>query len=198
MIEVYKFSGNNEDECRIKCMDELDVYNNEILIKSFEEGSTYNIDIIKKEDIKKYINNYITTFGKKFGIELSCEIYEDNDIFNVKIRSNNNSILIGKQGRTLNSLQYLLRKSITFETGFNISINLDVSNYKKIIDKKFETDIKKVINDVMQTKIDTKLDPMNSYKRRIVHSIASNYYNIETVSVGEEPERYTIIKYIEK
>ena len=198
MIEVYKFEGTDEEDCRVKCLDTLDVYNNEIITKEIKTENNYLLEVIKKEDIKKYINNYITTFGKKFGIELSCEIYEDNDIFNVKIRSNNNSILIGKQGRTLNSLQYLLRKSITFETGFNISINLDVSNYKKIIDKKFETDIKKVINDVMQTKIDTKLDPMNSYKRRIVHSIASNYYNIETVSVGEEPERYTIIKYIEK
>ena len=39
---------------------------------------------------------------------------------------------------------------------------------------------------------------MNSYNRRIVHSIASEYYNIETESFGEEPERYVVIRYVEK
>ena len=92
----------------------------------------------------------------------------------------------------------MLRKAISCLTGFNINVNLDVSNYKQKIEKRFENEIKKVINEVLKTKIETKLDPMNSYKRRIVHSIASNYYNIETMSVGEEPNRYTIIKYIEK
>lgn len=198
MIEVYKFCGSNEDECRLKCMDELDVYNNEIIIKCYEENSLYNIDVVKKEDIKKFINDYINEFGEKFGIKLSTNIYEDENIFYVKIKSDNNSILIGKQGKTLNSLQYMIRKAISTECGFNVSVNLDVSNYKKIIEKKFETDIKNIINEVMQTKIETKLEPMNSYKRRLVHSIASNYYNIETFSVGEEPERYTIIKYVEK
>ena len=198
MIEVYKFSGSTEDECRLKCMDELDVYNNEIIVKTYEEDSKVNIDVIKKDDINKFITDYVVEFGNKFGIKLNCNIYEDEGIFYVKIKSDNNSILIGKQGKTLNSLQYMIRKTISTQCGFNISVNLDVSNYKKMIDKKFETEIKRIINEVMQTKIETKLEPMNSYKRRLVHSIASNYYNIETFSVGEEPERYTIIKYVEK
>ena len=50
----------------------------------------------------------------------------------------------------------------------------------------------------MRTKDEVKLDSMNSYKRRIVHSICSEYYNIETESFGEEPERYVVIRYVEK
>lgn len=131
-------------------------------------------------------------------IEMNTKIYEEENIFLVRIHSNNNSILIGKDGKTLNSIQYLIRKTISNLTDFNINVNIDISNYKKKIENKFEQEIKKIINDVMQSKMETKLDPMNSYKRRIVHSIASNYYNVETVSVGEEPNRYTIIKYVEK
>ena len=131
-------------------------------------------------------------------LKLNTHIYEEDNIFLVRINSEKNGILIGKDGKTLNSIQFLLRKTISNLTGFNISVNLDVSNYKKKIEKNFEQDIKKIINEVLQTKIETKLDPMNSYRRRIVHSIASNYYNIETTSVGEEPNRYTIIKYVEK
>ena len=46
--------------------------------------------------------------------------------------------------------------------------------------------------------MDVKLDPMNSYQRRMVHSLVSNYDNIDTESVGEEPNRCVVIKYIEK
>ena len=198
MIEVYKFEANNEEECRIKCLDTLDVYNNEIITKEIEQEDKYVMEVLKKEKIKKFIEEYLNELAKDMNIELKTNIYEDENIFLVRINSKKNSILIGKDGRTLNSIQYLLRKTISNLTGFNISINLDVSNYKKKIEKKFETEIKQIINEVMLSKVETKLDPMNSYKRRIVHSIASNYYNIETMSVGEEPNRCTIIKYVEK
>lgn len=181
MIEVYKFEADNEEECRIKCLDTLDVYNNEIITKEIEQEDKYVMEVLKKEDIKKFIEEYLNELAKDMNIELKTNIYEDENIFLVRINSKKNSILIGKDGRTLNSIQYLLRKTISNLTGFNISINLDVSNYKKKIEKKFETEIKQIINEVMLSKVETKLDPMNSYKRRIVHSIASNYYNIETM-----------------
>lgn len=198
MIKVYSFEGKNEDECRINCLDSLDVYNNEIISRAYEMDNKYVMEVVKKEDIKNFIIEYINSLGSKMGLELHLNIYEEDNIFLVRINSKENAILIGKDGKTLNSIQYLIRKTISNTIGFNISVNLDVSNYKKKIEKKFESDIKKIINEVLQTKIETKLDPMNSYKRRIVHSIASNYYNIETVSMGEEPNRYTIIKYIDK
>lgn len=198
MIEVYKFQGNDEEECRLKCLEELDVYNNEILCSTYESNNIYYMDVVKKSDVQGYIKEYMEELGKKIGLNLTINIYEEENIFLVRINSENNSILIGKDGKTLNAIQYLLRKTLSNYLKFNINVNLDVSNYRKRIEKRFESEIKKVINEVLQTKMETKLDPMNSYKRRIVHSIASNYYNIATVSVGEEPNRCTIIKYVEK
>ena len=198
MIEVYEFEATTEEECRIKCLDTLDVYNNEIITKEVQNENKYILEVIKKEDVENFVKEYLKDLSQKMNIEINSNIYEEDDVFFVRINSNNNSILIGKDGKTLNAIQYLLRKTISNMIGFNINVNLDVSNYKKKIEKKFENEIKDIINEVMRTKIETKLDPMNSYKRRIVHSIASNYYNIETMSVGEEPNRYTIIKYVEK
>lgn len=197
-MEVYNFEGKDLEECRVKCLDTLDLYNNEIITKEICLDNNFSIDVIKKEDIKKFIEDYLNEISKNMNIEIKCNIYEEEDIFFVRINSKNNSLLIGKDGKTLNAIQYLLRKTISNLTGFNININIDVSNYKKKIEKRFEDEIKKIINEVLQTKIETKLDPMNSYKRRLVHSIASNYYNIETNSIGEEPNRCTIIKYVEK
>ena len=155
-------------------------------------------EAVKKEDIKTYIIEYLTKVTNEMGINSKIEISEEDDVFSVKMFSDNNPILIGKDGKTLASLQILLRQSLSNQIKFNIKINLDASNYKIRKEKFFERDIKNIINDVMKTKDEVKLDPMNSYKRRIVHSIASEYYNIETESFGEEPERYVLIRYVEK
>lgn len=198
MVEVYKFESDTEENCRIKCLDELDVYNNEILTKEYEENNTYNMEVVKKEDIKDYIRKFLTKVTTEMGVSAKVEISEDEDVFSVKMFSDNNSILIGKDGRTLKSLQTLLRQTLSNQIKFNVKINLDASNYKVKKERFFEKDIKNIINDVIKSKDEVKLDPMNSYNRRIVHSIASEYYNIETESFGEEPERYVVIRYVEK
>ena len=198
MIEVFKFESDTEENCRLKCLEELDVYNNEILTKEYEEDSKYVMEVVKKDNVKEYIKNYLDKITTEMGLETKFEINEDENIFSVKMFSNNNPILIGKEGRTLTSLQTLIRQSISNKIKFNIKINLDASNYKIKKERFFEKDIKNIINDVMKSKDEIKLDPMNSYKRRIVHSIASEYYNIETESFGEEPERYVVIRYVEK
>lgn len=198
MIEVFKFEDETEEKCRLKCLDELDVYNNEILTKEYEEDGKYKMEVVKKEDVKEYIKSYLQKVTTEMRLETKFEINEDEEVFSVKMFSNNNPILIGKDGRTLTSLQALIRQSLSNQIKFNVKINLDASNYKIKKEKFFERDIKNIINDVMKSKDEVKLDPMNSYKRRIIHSIASEYYNIETESFGEEPERYVVIRYIEK
>lgn len=198
MLNIYKFEADTEENCRLKCLDELDVYNNEILTKEYEEENLYKIEVVKKDDIKEFINNYLTKVTTEMGINARIEINEEDDVFNVKMFSDNNPLLIGKDGRTLSSLQLLLRQTISNQIDFNVKINLDASNYKVKKEKFFEKDIKNIINDVIKSKDEVKLDPMNSYQRRIVHSVASDYYNIETESFGEEPERYVVIRYVEK
>ena len=198
MVKVYKFESDTEENCRIKCLEELDVYNNEILTKEYEEENTYHMEVVKKSDVEEYINEFLTKTTTDMGVKARIEISEEDGVFTAKMFSNNNSILIGKDGRTLKSLQVLLRQALSNQIKFNVKVNLDASNYKVKRERFFEKDIKNIINDVMKSKDEVKLDSMNSYQRRIVHSVASEYYNIETESFGEEPERYVVIRYVEK
>jgi spoIIIJ-associated protein len=106
-------------------------------------------------------------------------------------------LLIGKDGRTLNSIQLLLHQIINNLTGLNLRINVDVGNYKERKIKRIEKEIKKIAKEVLNSKIEAKLDPMNSYERRIVHTIISNYEKLETESIGQDPMRYVVIRYKE-
>ena len=196
MINVYKYEAANEDDCYEKCIEELDVYRSEIIIESEELEDSYKMTVVKKEDIINFIKEYVKTIGSKMNLDIKIEVRESDDIFSVTMVSNNNPILIGKDGRTINSLQLLMRQSLQNQTGMAIKVNLDASNYKAKKVKKFEFEIKNIVTEVQKTKTDAKLDPMNSYQRRIVHALISNFSNVETESVGEEPNRCVVIKYV--
>ena len=100
MIKVYNYVGKNEEECRLNCLEELDVYNNEIITKEFEENNQYKMEVIKKQDVIDYIQEYIKEITNKMGLDIKIEVLEEDNIFNVKMHSNNNPILIGKDGKT--------------------------------------------------------------------------------------------------
>lgn len=204
MLTLSKFEGKTLEEATEKCLNELNVTEEELYIKQSEtEAKLFKskkiiIEAIKKQDIVNYIKEYIKEIDKSFNIEIKSEVNEKDGIIKAVLVSNNNPILIGKDGKNIEALQVLIRNSIRNQIGLDIKVNLDASNYKKKKEENFEREIKKILKEVQKTHMETKLDPMNSYNRRLVHNLASKFKNIKTESVGEEPNRYTIIKYEEE
>lgn len=203
MLTLSKFEGKTLSDATSKCLEELNVSEEQIFIKQSEtEAKLFKskkiiIEAIKKQDIIEYIKEYIKELDKSFNIEIKSEVNENEDIIKVVLASNNNPILIGKDGKNIEAIQALLRNSIRNQIGMNIKVNVDASNYKKKKEENFEREIKRILKEVEKTHMETRLDPMNSYKRRIVHNLASKFNNIKTESEGVEPNRYTIIKYEE-
>lgn len=203
MLTLSKYEGKTETEALEKCINDLNTTEQELFIKKTEteaklfKSKKYIIEAIKKNDIINYIKDYIKEIDKSFNIEIKSEINEKDNVIKVVLVSNNNPILIGAYGKNIEALQTLIRNSIRNQIGLDIKINIDASNYKKKKEENFEREIKKIIKDVQNTHIEVKLDPMNSYNRRLVHNLASKFKNIKTESIGEEPNRCTIIKYEE-
>lgn len=204
MLTLSKYEGKTLEEATEKCLNELNVKEEDLYIKQSEtEAKLFKskkiiIEAIKKQDVVNYIKEYIKEIDKSFNIEIKSEVNEKDDIIKAVLVSNNNPILIGKDGKNIEALQVLIRNSIRNQIGLDIKVNLDASNYKKKKEENFEREIKKILKEVQKTHMETKLDPMNSYNRRLVHNLASKFKNIKTESVGEEPNRYTIIKYEEE
>lgn len=196
MINVYNYEGKNEEDCLTACIEQLDMYNCDLLVKNHADEDRYWIEVVKKEEVITFIKEYLTQLVTKMNLELNLEVREEDSIFYVTMVSSNNPILIGKEGKNLNAMQFLLRQSLNKQTGMDIKVNLDASNYRAKRIKNFEYQVKNIVREVQKTKVDTKLDPMNSYQRRIVHSLLSNFSNVTTESVGEEPNRCVVIKYI--
>ena len=198
MLKVYNYEGKTYDEVLENALDDLNLDEEYLIIKQIEkDDGLVHLEVIDKADIKHFIKEYITNLGNLFNLEINMEVKETFDSYSVKLFSNNNSILIGKDGRTIAAIQTLLRKTLENQVNQTIKVNVDVANYKEKNLKRLESEIKKIAYEVQKTKIDVSLDPMNSYERRAIHNMVDKIKNVTTESIGEGLNRHIVIKYQE-
>ncbi|MFI3306994.1 MAG: R3H domain-containing nucleic acid-binding protein [Mycoplasmatota bacterium] len=202
MIEKYVFEGKTLEKTYEICLETLNCRNEDIYVLNAKEetkilkGKKQIITVVKKYDVKQYIKEFILGLCAYLDIEPIIEVRDNKEILNINIVSENNNYLIGKEGKTLNSIQLLLKKAL-LQQNIMIKFNIDASNYKEKQQQNLLREVEKIIKEVQKTKIDVKLDPMNSYERRLIHSLVVEKPNVESVSEGQGNERFITIKYKE-
>ena len=198
-MKKYTYDGKTKEEAIQKALDELKVNEKDLIINILEEKSTLlkknvKIEVINYNDLIDDIKENIIEITKLMGLNVNLEVRRRNDSITIKLFSDHNAVLIGKNGCAIEALQTIIRQIVHNQTNEFISIILDVENYKEKRVKKLEFLAKKVAKEVKETKVETKLDSMNSYERRIIHSILSDNKYVYTESVGEEPNRCVVVK----
>ena len=131
---------------------------------------------------------------KNLGFTVNVEIKNKEIVPTYIIYSDNDALLIGKNGKNLQALSVVVNQHITRELGKTYKFIIDINSYKEKHEKSLEQLAKRIAREVAQTKIEVKLDSMNSYERRIIHNILNNNKRVYTESEGEEPNRYVVIK----
>jgi spoIIIJ-associated protein len=201
MLEIHNFEGKTKEEVLEKALSKLNVDETEILANYNEiegrlfKGRKCELAVLKNIDLISFIKDYFSRLSELINVDIKCEIKIREELLNVNLITSNNSIIIGKDGKTLAAIQSLLKQILNNKTPFNIKLNIDVSDYKSKKRKYLEYEVKKICKEVLKTKVDVQLDPMNSYERRIVHTVISTFHELESESSGSEPNRYIMIKY---
>ncbi len=200
MLKVVQNESKNKEEALTRCLEELNVNSNEVYYY-IEEGEVglfgkkkYIAYVVTRYDVKIYVKEFLNELAKKMNTSFNVEVNENDGIISAIIVTDDSSVMIGKEGKNLNAIQTILRQSLRKYGNFDIKVNLDISGYKAKRQKNIEREVRKIAKEVLKTKIEAKLDPMNSYERRIVHTIISEYDNLATQSEGEAPNRYVVIK----
>lgn len=116
---------------------------------------------------------------------------ERHIVFSVEAKEN--PILIGKNGKTMDAIQTLVKNYINLYTDEHYIVLIDVGGYKEQRKKQLEILATKTAMEVVKTKIATKLGKMNAYERRVIHTKLSDWRDVTTLSEGEEPNRYVVI-----
>lgn len=198
-MKKYEYTGKTKEEAIEKATKELNVEEKNLIVNVLEEKNTLlkknvKIEVIDYNDLIDYIKEVITEITKLMGATVNLEIRRREDNITIKIFSDHNAVLIGKNGYTVDALQTIIRQIVQNATKTYVGIILDIENYKDKKNKNIEYLAKKVAKEVANTKVEAKLDSMNSYERRIVHSILSENKFVYTESIGEEPNRCVVIK----
>ncbi len=199
-MEKYTYTGKNLDELKTNAYQELNLEENECLIKVTEDkgslfkGQSYTLDVYKITDVAAEIKNYLSELLTKMGLETTFETKIRGEQITIKMFSSQNNILIGRNGQTLKALQQIIRQHIFNIIGVYPYILLDVENYKEKCENHLEKLAKQIAREVTKTKQPVIMDNMNSYERRIVHNTLANFKNITTFSEGEEPNRHIVVK----
>lgn len=157
-------------------------------------GSFVTVEVSLNVNAAEEGQNFLKKVISEMGIEAKIEMINDNEEVKYNIFSNSNPLLIGRGGSTIDALQYLTRIVISKYTDKRIICIVDVGEYKQKRKMQLEILATKVAKEVAVTKIEIKLDPMNSYERRVVHAKLSEWRDVYTESVGQEPDRCLVIK----
>ena len=199
-MEKYVFSGKTEEEALENALEELSLEKKDILYEFKEQkggifkGKKVEVTVTKKSDINEFIKETVLKIVTDMGFEAQIESKVRDEILNLTIHSNNNNLLIGRDGKNMNALSTVVKQIVQNELGSFYKFNLDVGEYKLKQQKNLERMAKRVAREVAKSKIEVKLDPMNSYERRIIHNILNDDRYVYTESTGEEPNRCVVIK----
>lgn len=158
------------------------------------KGKMYKVTAISYQELIEETKAFIKKITDEFEIDLKFETNIKDEQFYISMYSNNNNLLIGKNGNTLKSLETICRAKIKKEWGISPKIILDVENYREKRIETLERLAIKIAKEVRETKINATLENMNSYERRIIHNKLTNFKGISTTSEGEEPNRHIIIR----
>ena len=200
-MEKYKFQAKTEDGLLEKALEELNVKTEDVITKLYEEkgglfsGKKYTLEVVKLSDISQVGKEVLKELLSSLNVNANIETKIRDAQIKYEVYSQNNSVLIGKKGHILDSIQVYVRQAIYNAVDLFVNISVDVEGYKQKQNYFLEKRVKKIARDVTLTKMDVKLDPMNSYERKVIHDALQGFKYIKTESEGEEPNRCVVIKY---
>lgn len=203
-MKIIEMTGKTVEEALKHALDELKLTKDKVDVEVIDEGSKglFNligakpakVKVTAKPDSLDDAKTFLISVLNSMDINADIDIKEENDIIKINLKGPKMGLVIGYRGETLDSLQYLVSLVVNknHENPYK-RVVLDAENYRH---KREETLIRvaqKTAYKVKKSGRPYKLEPMNPYERRIIHSALQEYTDINTYSEGEEPFRRIII-----
>ena len=131
-----------------------------------QDASEVKAYIYDSEDIKEFLFDYLGNFFTEIGLDIEVSIEEIMGSYHVNLNAENNAILIGKQGKTLQALNLVMKAAINAVFKRRIDVVMDINHYKEDRYAKVKAIAKRVARQVQQSHVDAALDPMPNDERK--------------------------------
>ena len=206
MAKKIKIKSKSQEEAVKKALLDLNVSEEDIEVVELEAPSKgflgfigskeglYEITVIEREtDVAK---SFIETLLKNAKVNADVEVKQEDNLIKVNIKGDEAACLIGRRGDTLDSIQFLTGLALNkINKDSHTRVLVDIENYREKREESLIRYAKKIAREVAKTKKTKKLDYMNPYERRIIHSALQNDRYVITYSEGTDPYRRLVIEY---
>ncbi len=201
-----RYEGKNlEEAIAVACRDK-GVESSELVYYVVEEkagglfglGSKAVIEAFAQKDVEEFIVSYLEQYFRNINMNCDILIKKEDDCYNVKLDAQNNAVLIGKAGQTLQSITNVTKAAASAEFRRHVNLLIDVNNYKEERYEKLKAMVKKIAKTVEKTKVSARLGQMTNDERKVVHQFLSTFPHIRTESEGEGNNRRLKIIYTDK
>ena len=217
-IKSLEIRSKTEEEATKKAIEQLNVNKDDIEnIKVIEEPNKgflgfigakdglYKITVTEKVEIIEAVEpvkeidiakEFIETMLHNAKINADVIATQENNLIKIDIKGKEATTLIGRRGQTLDAVQFLTSLALNkINKDSHSRVLVDIENYREKREQSLIRYANKVAREVAKTKKTKKLDYMNPYERRIIHSALQNDKYVITYSEGEEPHRRLVIEY---
>ena len=185
-------------------VEEIETVKEEVVVENEEAVEEKTQEVIEKKEkredyivknkdsIVSYLQNIVIAMGYA---DATVDFTEDgNRHFTLNIKTEENtSLIIGKRGVTLNSLQFLVNNYAKKFSSHFFRIEVDCDDYRESRKKTLEELALNLAKKSKKIGKPVELEPMTSVERKIIHNALTGIKNVETESRGEEPYRYLVI-----
>ena len=208
-MKSLEIRSKTKDEAINKALEQLNVKSEDLKIEVLENPSKgflgflgakdglYKFTVIKKETELDIAKAFVENILKNSNIKGDLSVTQQGNVINVDIKGEEAAVLIGRRGETLDSIQLLTGLALNkINKNSNMRVLVDIENYRSKREESLIRYAHKVAREVAKTKKTKKLDYMNPYERRIIHSALQNNKTVSTYSEGTDPYRRLVIEYI--
>lgn len=190
-----EFSGKTEKEVIESALDILKLREDQVKIEFEQKQGIFPFG--KKDMVAQVSFSDELQFGnrclmlirdllEKMNIEAKIYLLEETDEkVVIEIESPDSALIIGKRGKTLESLQTIVNVIMNKNSTLWSKIIIDIGNYRNRKERYLNKIALQYASIVNKTKKSVLLEPMNPFERRIVHMILKDEKFIETQSEGE-------------
>ena len=196
------YTGKTVEEALEAASAEQGVATNDLIYSVLDKkkglfAKKIQIEVYDFSDVVRFAEDYILNVIDNLGIESTLHTTLDDDIIRITIDSTHNPILIGKNGKTLQALNELVKLAVSNHFKKRFRILLDINGYKDEKYSRLKRTARKFAHEVQKTKTTYTFDPMPADERRAIHNACSGMPNIRTESTGEGTHRQVQIIYVE-
>ena len=189
-------SGKNVDIAVEKALNRLGIAREQAEIEVLSEGGLLKqakVRVTKKQTEGETAVAFLEELLKKMNLTFVVELEETAEEAKLELIGTESGCVIGHRGEVLDSLQYLTSLVANKGKDNYKRIVLDTEGYRNKRIDKLQMLAKNLEAKAMRTNRPVKLEPMNSFERRVIHSALQSSENVTTLSEGTSPNRYVVI-----